>query len=174
MTKRWIFIFLGVFLPTVTVQVSAAIAVLLGYWIIHMIYRPYREDWPIYANLENDYQNFLYGFELIILITLWSYWLTDANGLVITIILMLCYFTVPFILIYCIICVRKRLNFVQKEPHAKGAKDWRRDCESISSNTSTPSQWSGTSNITLDNKNGIELAMKMDSKTAYSTVNPLL
>ena len=104
MSKKWMFVFWSIFMPTGYSQVAMQMIIVIIYWYVHAKNLPYRTNWKDIRgnllpekmqNLENNLQHWMYCAEFLILLGMLSFFhdevATDARDAG-TIILFIIYF----------------------------------------------------------------------------------
>ena len=108
MCKKFLLVFWATFLPEQHSQSSLILLTLLVCWYKHYVDRPYKEENDQYPTLENDLQNWLYLYEIILLIGMWIYSNVGGNENTATAIFLIIYFIALFVIVYHVILLKRR------------------------------------------------------------------
>ena len=122
MPKKFFVVFWSTFMPEQHSQSAMILVNLLWFWFFHAVCQPYNDQHTLFPNLENNLQNYLYGFEVTLLIGMWIYSSVGGNENVAISVFLIIYFIGVLNILYHIILLKIRQKSNRGEDYKKEKK----------------------------------------------------
>ena len=115
MPKKFFLLFWATFMPDQHSQAALTLITLMIFWSIHAYNRPYNNVHKSSPELENNLKNWLYSFEVALLVGMWIYSSIGGNGTIATLIFMFIYGVALIWILWNIKKLKDRLDELYEE-----------------------------------------------------------